>query len=186
MPRGTTVPAHPEIGPTLSVRLMVYEYHQDDPRKCTSARLRKFKLATQLRSIRQILESSIVLNPVAELRVSKADRFQVENYGIVGLDCSWNRSEEILRERFPGDPRRLPALLAGNPTNYGVLGKLSTAEALAAALFITGFELDSHRVLSLFKWGPTFLTLNREPLEAYAEAERKDLGSIESEFFNVS
>lgn len=186
MPRRTTVPAHSEIGPALSVRLMVYEYHQDDPRKCTSAKLRRFRLARQLRSIRQIPSSSIVLNPIAELRVSKADRYHVENDGIVGLDCSWNRSEEIFLERFPGNARRLPALLAGNPTNYGVLGKLSTAEALAAALFITGFESDSSRVLFLFKWGPTFLTLNREPLEAYAKAEREDLGGVENEFFNVS
>ncbi len=89
-------------------------------------------------------------------------------------------------ERFPGQARRLPALLAGNPTNYGVLGKLSTAEAFAAALFITGFESDSNRVLSLFKWGPTFLTLNREPLEAYARATLENLGEIEAEFFNVN
>ena len=165
---------------------MVYEYHQDDPRKCTSAKLRRFRLARQLRSIRQIPRSSIVLNPMGELRVSKADRFQVENYGLVGLDCSWNRSENIFLERFPGEARRLPALLAGNPTNYGVMGKLSTAEALAAALFITGFESDSNRVLSLFKWGPTFLALNREPLEAYAKAQLEKLGEVEAEFFNIN
>jgi len=164
---------------------MVYEYHQDDPRKCTSAKLRRFGLARQLRSIRQIPGSSIVLNPVAELRISKGDRAQVENYGVVGLDCSWNRSEQIFTERLPGDARRLPALLAGNPTNYGVLGKLTTAEALAAALVITGFEPEAGRVLSLFKWGSTFLTLNKEPLEAYAKAGRNELAEVESEFFNV-
>ncbi len=88
-------------------------------------------------------------------------------------------------ERLPGDARRLPALLAGNSTNYGVLGKLSTAEAFAGALFITGFEPEAGRVLSLFKWGSTFLTLNKEPLEAYSKAGRYELAEIENEFFNV-
>ena len=138
-----------------------------------------------MRSIRQIPASSIVLNPAAEPRISKGDRAQVENYGVVGLDCSWNRSEQIFTERLPGDARRLPALLAGNPTNYGVLGKLTTAEALAAALIITGFEPEAGRVLSLFKWGPTFLTLNKEPLEAYSKAGRDELAEVEREFFNL-
>ena len=75
-------------------------------------------------------------------------------------------------------------MLAGNPTNYAVRGKLSTAEALAAALFITGFATEAQRVLSLFKWGPTFLALNREPLEAYAEASLSNLPKVEAEFFD--
>jgi len=164
---------------------LVYEYHQDDPRKCTSVRLRRFGLARQLSSIRRIPPSSIVLNPRADVRISKRDRVQLETHGLVGLDCSWNRSEEIFHERFPGEPRRLPALLAGNSTNYGVLSKLSTAEALAGALYITGFESEAGQVLSLFKWGQTFLTLNKEPLEAYAQAQPEQMAQVESEFFNL-
>ncbi len=185
MSQRTTIPAPSEVEPRLSVRLMLYEYHQDDPRKCTSAKLRRFGLAQRLRSIKQIPASSIVLNPMAELRISKNDRAQVNNHGLVGLDCSWNRSEEIFLERIPGRARRLPALLAGNPTNYSVIGKLSTAEALAAALIITGFESEAKRVLSLFKWGPTFLTLNKEPLKAYAGTPSEKLPEVETEFFNL-
>jgi len=165
---------------------MVYEYRQDDPKKCTAARLRKFGLVESLRNIRRVPISSIVLNPVAETRISRDDQLLVAEHGIVGLDCSWNRSEGIFSQRVPGELRRLPALLAGNPTNYAILGRLSTAEALAAALFITRFSAQAERILALFKWGPTFMTLNRDPLEAYAESSASNLETVESEFFDLN
>ena len=165
---------------------MVYEYRQDDPKKCTAARLRKFGLVESLRNIRRVPISSIVLNPAAETRISRDDQLLVAEHGIVGLDCSWNRSEGIFSQRVPGELRRLPALLAGNPTNYAILGRLSTAEALAAAMFITGFSAQAERILALFKWGPTFMALNREPLEAYAESSASNLETVESEFFDLN
>jgi len=165
---------------------MVCEYRQDDPKKCTAARLRKFGLVESLRNIRRVPISSIVLNPAAETRISRDDQLLVAEHGIVGLDCSWNRSEGIFSQKTPGIARRLPALLAGNPTNYSILGKLSTVEALAAALFITGFAEQADRILALFKWGPTFMALNREPLEAYAESPASNLETVESEFFDLN
>ena len=162
---------------------MVYEFRQDDPRKCTSAKLRKFRLARSLKSLKQIYHSSIVLNPESSQTLSKADRPLIEHHGLVALDCSWNLSEEIFQQNIPGENRRLPALLAGNPTNYGVLGKLTTAEALAAALYITGFSKEAKRVLSIFKWGDTFLSLNLEPLEAYSRSPLDELPEREGEFF---
>ncbi len=165
---------------------MVYEYRQDDPKKCTAARLRKFGMVESLRNIRRVPISSIVLNPVAETRISRDDRPLAAEHGVVGLDCSWNRSEGIFSQKIPGLARRLPALLAGNPTNYAILGKLSTVEALAAALFITGFVEQADRILALFKWGPTFMTLNKEPLEGYARSAASGLEQVESEFFNIN
>ncbi len=165
---------------------MVYEYRQDDPKKCTAARLRKFGLVESLRNIRNVPAKSVVLNPVTETRISKDDRPLIAQHGLVGLDCSWNRSEGVFSQRFPGIARRLPALLAGNPTNYAVLGKLSTAEALAAALFITGFAPEGDRILALFRWGPTFMALNKDPLYAYANSSASDLVQVELEFFNTS
>jgi rRNA small subunit aminocarboxypropyltransferase len=168
-----------------SPRLMIYEYRQDDPRKCTSARLRKFQLAHGLRSLSHVSQRSIVLNPTSSRTLSCEDREAIENHGLVGLDCSWNLSDKIFDRNIPGENRRLPLLLAGNPTSYGIAGRLSTAEALAAALFLTGFRESGEKILSLFKWGPTFLSLNREPLEKYSMARSYELSSIEREYFST-
>src|SRR5467141_4870052 len=133
-------------------KLMVYEFRQDDPKKCTSARLRKFRLVRSLGSLRRIPSSAVVLNPTSSRTLSREDRELVHREGLVALDCSWNLSEDIFERDIPGINRRLPTLLAGNPTNYGIAGRLSTAEALAAALVITGFEKEAQRLLAVFNW----------------------------------
>ena len=166
-------------------RLMVYEFGQDDPKKCTSARLRKFQLARNLRSLRQVPPRAIVLNPTSSKTLSREDRATILYHGLVGLDCSWNRSDQVFDRNIPGENRRLPLLLAGNPTNYGIAGRLSTAEAQAAALILTGFQEEGEKIMSLFKWGPTFLSLNREPLEKYSMAQPSGLFAIEREYFST-
>ena len=164
-------------------RLMVYEFQQDDPKKCTSARLRKFRLVRSLGSLKRIPSSAVVLNPKSSRTLSREDRELVQRDGLVALDCSWNLSEDIFNRDIPGVSRRLPMLLAGNPTNYGIAGRLSTAEALAAALILTGFREQAGSILSVFKWGETFLSLNHDPLEQYAAAKSPELSGLEEDFF---
>jgi len=163
------------------LRVFVLLLKQDDPHKCTAAKLAKFGLARALFRIKQIPKESLILNPTADHILIPNDRI---HRNLVAIDCSWEKAQSEFRRDLPGYARRLPTLLAANPTNYARKHKLSSAEALAAASYIIGHDEISEKLLSLFKWGNTFLTLNRELLEAYSAAATEDeVSEIESEFF---
>jgi len=151
--------------------VVIFHANQCDPKKCTGIRLGQMKRAVLLRDMRQIPKRAVVLNPVAEVALSPSDADTVKRAGIVALDCSWNQAEEIFKEAKSGVQRALPYLLAANPVNTYKPIRLSTAEAIAAALYILGFQDAAEDVMSVFKWGPTFLKLNREWLDAYAECK---------------
>jgi len=112
-----------------------------------------------------------VLNPFAEIAFSPADRQRVEEAGLVALDCSWEHAVKVLSHHVRGTSRCLPILIAGNPTNYAKATKLSTAEALAGALYIAGFKEEAKKVLAIFIWGHTFFELNATLLDDYATAK---------------
>jgi Uncharacterized conserved protein len=79
--------------------------------------------------------------------------------------------------------RSLPYLVAANPTNYGRPCILSTAEAIAATFYIVGFKNIAVEIMSQFKWGPHFLKLNHELLEAYSHAESSmEVVKVQNEF----
>lgn len=122
-----------------------------------------------VKNMRFIPRGSVVLNPVSEVAFSAADREKVIDSGLVALDCSWKQAEKIFAASKAGAQRSLPYLLAANPINTYKPVKLSTAEALAAALYILGMTEEADDVMSVFKWGHSFITLNREWLDAYAE-----------------
>jgi pre-rRNA-processing protein TSR3 len=111
------------------------------------------------------------LNPFSKVAFSPADRERVEKAGIVALDCSWEHAEKVLSHHVRGTARCLPVLIAGNPTNYAKATKLSTAEAIAGALYIAGFKDEAQRLIGIFTWGHTFFELNVTLLDAYAAAK---------------
>ena len=55
--------------------------------------------------------------------------------------------------------------------NYSKLNKLSTVEALAAAVYILGEYDLTHTLLQKFKWGNTFFELNKNLLQDYSKAQ---------------
>lgn len=137
-------------------------------------------MVRRIHSLKQIPQKAIVLNPATEKTLHKDDITLAEKFGIVALDCSWNRAEEVLHHPVPGENRRLPSLLAGNPTNYSAVGKLSTVEALAASLWIIGRDQQAKEILRSFSWGRTFYTLNRELLEVYARNASEEACRLDS------
>jgi pre-rRNA-processing protein TSR3 len=152
------------------VRIIVYQAGQCDPRKCTALKLGRHGLVRIVSQIRFLPKRAVVLNPFSEIAFSPADRQRIEDFGLAALDFSWERTESVLPRQVRGTSRCLPILVAGNPVNYGKPTKLSTVEALAAALYIAGFKAGAAELLSMFKWGHTFLDLNHERLEAYSTA----------------
>ena len=161
---------------------LVYMLRQDDPFKCTAAKLAKFRLAESVKFIRK---TSIVLNPFSIEPVLKKDTEIADS--VCAIDCSWERADEVLKHQrliAHGIGRRLPAMLAANPVNYSKIGKLSSAEALAGALYVLGEKSLAADMMNKFKWGHTFLELNSNLLEDYAQAETAEqVAQLEREYF---
>jgi len=114
----------------------------------------------------------VILHPFAQEFVLKEDRNLADS--ITAIDCSWELAQKMFLRRFDGLSRRLPPLLAGNPVNYTKVGKLTTAEAIAAALYIMGFNDMADSILNKFKWGHTFYELNQDLLTEYSNAETSE------------
>jgi pre-rRNA-processing protein TSR3 len=152
------------------VRIVVYHAKQCDPKKCSALKLKRHNLIRIVHRLRLLPHEAVVLNPFAEKAFSPADRQRIESYGLIALDYSWKCTEGAKLIPLIGESRALPYLVAANPVNYGKPTKLSTVEALAAALYIIGYEEQAAELLSKFKWGPEFIRLNQERLDAYAQA----------------
>ncbi len=148
--------------------LYIYDYEECDPKKCTARRLIKKRSAKKLRRSSELGKAGILLTPTAKIALSPADRETAAKGGLRAVDCTWTEADERLKYYKNG--RALPYLVAANPVNYGRPMKLTTAEALAAALFILGEEEQAEKIMSEFKWGIHFIELNREPLERYGQA----------------
>jgi len=153
------------------LRLTIYHASQCDPKRCTGLKLKRHGLARLVTKVRFLPRRAVVLNPFSEIAFSPADRKRVEAFGLAALDCSWEHAEKVLLKQVKGTSRCLPILIAGNPVNFGKATKLTTVEALAAALYIAGFKQKAAELLSIFSWGHTFLELNHALLENYASAQ---------------
>ena len=153
-------------------------FYQDDPKKCTAAKMVKFGLA---QNIKKIGSKGLVLDPFAEKILLPKDASVV--HSIVGIDCSWNLADHAFSQKFNGIKRKLPPLLAGNPVNYSKLNKLTTAEALSGSLYILGFKEQSLELLNKFKWGHTFYELNQNLLNDYSESTtEEDIQNIVADY----
>jgi pre-rRNA-processing protein TSR3 len=134
--------------------------------------------------MRFLPKRAIILNPFSGTAFSPSDRDRIEAFGLAALDCSWEHAEKVLLKHVKGTSRCLPILIAANPVNFGKATKLTTAEALAAALYIAGFKQEAVKLLSVFKWGHTFLELNHVMLENYASGQDStEIVKMQNNFF---
>jgi len=153
------------------IRLLAIIGGEDDPKKCTAAKLVRLG---ELRKVfpARVPRGTIVLDPEAEKALSREDLPAARSKGILVVDVSWNKLERFPVVRPGLLHRALPFLIAANPTNFGRPQRLSSAEALAASAYILGERPQAERIMGKFKWGGTFLEINMERLEEYASCER--------------
>lgn len=157
------------------IKLLVYYMKEDDPKRCSARKLHKFGFVRLETNIRKIPKGAILLNPFAEKSFSREDLDIAEKNGILAVDCSWENAEnrfDFLDKRC--NSRALPFVVAVNPVNYGKPFKLSTLEAFATALYILDDTDSAKEILNLYKWGPHFLKINKEPLEEYRMAKNSE------------
>jgi len=149
------------------IPLYAYRDNSCDPRKCTVKKLERAGVLKIVKKLSQIPRNTLLLDPTAEQALSPADKYAKS---LTVLDCSW----EVLDTGAISSwriRRALPFLVAANPVNFGKPCKLSSIEAVAAALYIMGERERAGEVLSKVNWGIRFLEVNREPLELYARAK---------------
>ena len=142
----------------LEPKLYCIHYHECDPKKCTATRLKKFNLLKLIPKIEGNLKKAVVLNPFSPKILNLYDRQTIINYGLIVIDCSWKKITRLPMRTL--NDRKLPPLIATNPVNFGKWEKLSSVEALAAALYITNFYDYADLILSKFNWGLEFKKMN--------------------------
>lgn len=144
------------------------------------------------KAVRTLPKKGIILEPLCGKVFGPEDHelLTQQRGALVGLDCSWANIEPSVAsvmQKTRLQPRMLPLLLAANPVNWGKPGKLTTAEALAAVLYLLGRREQASEVLGAFRWGQRFFELNREPLDAYAAANTSaELVQLQFEFFDLN
>lgn len=164
---------------------------QDDPKKNTAVRLSKRGDLKLHQKFNKLPRRGIILEPLCGKVFGPEDHSLLLQHGgsLVGLDCSWNQIEDSVDQVMKQTKliaRTLPLLLAANPVNWGKPSKMSTAEALAAVLYLVGKEEHARKLLGAFRWGEQFFILNKEPLDAYREAKTSaDLVQLQFEFFDL-
>lgn len=164
-------PGHaPKMGGTIPIH--VYYAGQDDPRKNTALRLQKAGKAQLFDDVKRAPKHAVLLNPFAKKALSREDLDDMRKHGLLALDCSWKQAEEAFPVLLGSTrSRALPFLVAANPINYGKPFVLSTAEAIGAALAIVGEMRQARDVLSAVPFGDLFLTVNKNPLDDYAQCD---------------
>ena len=140
-------------------KLVCLHLNECDRKKCTALKLKRLGILEIVSDIKGKNRNSVILNPLSKKIININDRTIIENYGLMVVDCSWKKILNLKNINLRNS-RKLPSLIASNPVNYGKWEKLSSAEALAAALYITDYSAHADLILSKFSWGLEFKRIN--------------------------
>lgn len=146
------------------INLYCLHYNECDPKKCTALKLNNLGYLKIIKKIKGQLSEAILLNPLSRRELKGEDSNAIKRYGLIVLDCSWKKIIQLEKHRNKNS-RSLPPLISANPVNYGKWEKLNSAEALAAALYLTGFITQAKELLSKFRWDKEFWKINKKLLE---------------------
>jgi pre-rRNA-processing protein TSR3 len=106
--------------------------------------------------------------------------------GLCVIDCSWQHFDSVKVKSIKANERLLPYCLASNPVNYGKEIKLNCAEALAGALFLSGYLEEAERIMDVFKWGPAFFSVNELYFERYLQCKTsEDMQTAQTEMIET-
>ena len=170
------------------IRIEAIHLDQDDPKKCTARKLERRGLIRCKTRLSSAAKKGVLLDPLSDALLSPSDVNLIEGGALVALDCSWKRIHESIRiisKTTRLESRILPILLAGNPVSWGKRGRMSTAEALSASLYIVGYKDQAISLLRPFKFGDAFLDLNGQLLEAYSSCNnRAEVEEMQWQFFD--
>ncbi|EFO25930.1 hypothetical protein LOAG_02552 [Loa loa] len=154
----------------LPFNLAMFDFKQCDPKRCTGKKLERYGFVKVLKLGTKF--PGLLLSPNGERTISAADLAYIKNGGLAVVDCSWNQVANVdLNRARASHHRLLPYLVAANPVNFGKPCQLSCVEAFAAGLYMIGLKSNAQLLLSKFKWGPNFLKMNEDLLDAYAACE---------------
>lgn len=154
--------------------IFMWEFGQNDPKRDSGSKLCRLGYARSLKIGQNF--GGIVLSSESNTIVSPADIDLFHKYGISGINCSWNRIDEIPFTKLgkSRNQRLLPFLVAANSVNYGKPYKMNTAEAIAATLYILGLKEEAKLMLEPFSYGEEFIKLNENLLEEYSNCKNSD------------
>jgi pre-rRNA-processing protein TSR3 len=177
----------------VTFKAACWDLNHCDPRRCSGKRLIRLGLIKSLHLSQRF--SGVIISPHAKRVISVADKDLIESQGAAVIECSWARIDEVPWTKFNAKSRRtnsesldmdrvvgksqeqtacdrlLPYLVAANTVNYGKPWKLNCAEALAASFAICGHMDWAEQILAPFSYGQSFLDINSELLERYANCQ---------------